>query len=191
MQVALEQAARALKARRWDDVEQAGQRIVALFPSFTEQGSGYHYLMAAATNRKQTAGSITALKGITSRDGDAVDENIVLAGLLESVRDSVGALAALERAAVVNPFDAKVQARLAELAMARKAFAVAVRARRAVLALAPADRADAFYRLAAAYAAAGDRAAARREVLRALDLAPNFEPAQDLLLSLRTPEKAP
>jgi hypothetical protein len=28
-------------------------------------------------------------------------------------------------------------------------------------------------------------------VLRALDLAPNFELAQDLLLSLRTPEKAP
>ncbi len=191
LQGALEQAARALKDRRWDDVERSAQQAVALFPSFTEQGSGYHYLLAAATARKNAAGSIAALKGITSRDGDAVDENIALAGLLETARDSAGAFAALERAAFVNPFDAKVQARLADVAMARKAFAVAVRARRAVLALAPSDRADAYYRLAASYVALGDRVAARREVLRALDLAPNFEPAQDLLLSLRTPEKAP
>lgn len=191
LQVVLEQAARALKERRWEDVEQAGQRAVALFPSYTEQGSGYHYLMAAATSRSNTAGSIAALTGITSRDGDALDENIVLAGLLVATHDSAGALAALERAAFVNPFDAKVQVRLAEVAMARKAYGLAVRSRRAVLALAPADRADAFYRLAAAHVAAGDRVAARREVLRALDLAPNFEPAQDLLLSLRTTEKAP
>ena len=32
---------------------------------------------------------------------------------------------------------------------------------------------------------AGDRAGARRSVLRALDVAPNFEPALELLLELR------
>jgi tetratricopeptide (TPR) repeat protein len=68
---------------------------------------------------------------------------------------------------------------------------VAIRARRAALALGPTDRADALYRLAQALAGSGDVTAARREVLRALDLAPNFEAAQDLLLTLRTPGKAP
>jgi hypothetical protein len=33
--------------------------------------------------------------------------------------------------------------------------------------------------------------AARREVLRALDLAPTFEAAQDLLLTIRSQEKTP
>ena len=45
------------------------------------------------------------------------------------------------------------------------------------------------YQLALAYANAGEVSAARREVLRALDLAPNFEKAQALLLSLQ--EKRP
>jgi Flp pilus assembly protein TadD len=47
------------------------------------------------------------------------------------------------------------------------------------------------YLLAKAYADAGDPASARREVIRALDLAPNFEKAQSLLLTLPRPEKRP
>jgi cellulose synthase operon protein C len=60
-----------------------------------------------------------------------------------------------------------------------------VRERRAILALDPVNRADAHYHLAVALLAAGDRAEARREVLRALEIAPNFADAQDLLLRLR------
>jgi Tfp pilus assembly protein PilF len=61
----------------------------------------------------------------------------------------------------------------------------AVRERKAVVALNPVDRAEALYQLALAYRNAGDAAAARREVLRALEHAPAFEKAQDLLLALR------
>jgi Tfp pilus assembly protein PilF len=61
-----------------------------------------------------------------------------------------------------------------------------VRERRALVALDPVDRAEALYQLALAYFEAGDRASARREVLRALEEAPNFEKAQELLLRLRT-----
>jgi Flp pilus assembly protein TadD len=54
-----------------------------------------------------------------------------------------------------------------------------------VLALNPTDRVEALYQLAVAFAGAGDVPSARREVLRALDLAPNYEKAQALLLSLQ------
>jgi Tfp pilus assembly protein PilF len=54
-----------------------------------------------------------------------------------------------------------------------------------VLALAPANVAEARYQLALALYQSGDPAAARREVLRALELAPAFEQAQDLLLRIR------
>jgi Tfp pilus assembly protein PilF len=40
------------------------------------------------------------------------------------------------------------------------------------------------YQLAVAYRDAGDTAAARHTVLRALEDAPNFEKAQDLLLAI-------
>jgi tetratricopeptide (TPR) repeat protein len=61
----------------------------------------------------------------------------------------------------------------------------AVRERKAVVALAPVDRAEALYQLALAHHEAGDAANARREVLRALEEAPNFERAQGLLLTIR------
>ena len=44
---------------------------------------------------------------------------------------------------------------------------------------------EALYQLAVAYLEGGDTAGARREVLRALELAPNYGKAQDLLLRLR------
>jgi Tfp pilus assembly protein PilF len=54
-----------------------------------------------------------------------------------------------------------------------------------VVALNPVDRAEALYQLALAYYEAGDGSSARREVLRALEDAPNFEKAQELLLRLQ------
>jgi Tfp pilus assembly protein PilF len=51
--------------------------------------------------------------------------------------------------------------------------------------LEPVDRAEALYQLSLAYFEAGDVANARRTVLQALEDAPSFEKAQDLLLEIR------
>jgi tetratricopeptide (TPR) repeat protein len=91
----------------------------------------------------------------------------------------------LERAMYIHPYDAAVHDRMAALYAATGRHAKAVRERRAILALNPVNRADALYRLAAALLEAGDSGRARREVLRALEIAPNFEQAQELLLRLR------
>ncbi len=53
-----------------------------------------------------------------------------------------------------------------------------------MLALDPVDRAEALYQLARVHLLVGDRDAARRAVLRALEEAPAFEKAQDLLLEI-------
>jgi Tfp pilus assembly protein PilF len=53
-----------------------------------------------------------------------------------------------------------------------------------VLALGPVDRAEATYQVALAYFRAGRVDDARRAVLAALERAPNFERAQDLLLQI-------
>ena len=50
--------------------------------------------------------------------------------------------------------------------------------------LQPHDGADAHYRIARAYQAAGDLEAARRHVLSALEIATHFQAAQALLLEL-------
>jgi tetratricopeptide (TPR) repeat protein len=56
---------------------------------------------------------------------------------------------------------------------------------RVVIALTPADLAAAHYDLARALDAGGNRSEARREVVRALEIAPGFDKAQELLLKLR------
>lgn len=183
---ALTAAAGAAERQDWPQVVQAATRAVALFPSYAERGSAHHLLAVAHTATGNTAGVRRALVAITTHNGEAIDENIALAGLMEASGDTADAIAALERAVEIDPFDRAVQTRLGGLAFAARRWPVAVRARRAVVALQPTDRADALYRLAQALVAAGDLPAGRREVLRALDIAPDFEAAQDLLLAIRS-----
>jgi Tfp pilus assembly protein PilF len=95
-----------------------------------------------------------------------------------------GAAQALEQSVWIWPYDPAVHAKLAGFYERTRDTRRAVRERRAVLALAPVDLADARYQLARALLAAGDRTAAKREVLQALEEAPTFAPAQELLLTL-------
>jgi hypothetical protein len=59
---------------------------------------------------------------------------------------------------------------------------LAIREFKAALALGPADRAGAHCDLGEAFLARGSAADAKREALAALEIAPTFERAQDLLL---------
>jgi Tfp pilus assembly protein PilF len=87
--------------------------------------------------------------------------------------------------------------RLANLAHPAGDKQKVVRERSAIVALGPADKADAYYQLALAQHEAGDDVHARKSVLRSLEEAPNFEPAQMLLLTIydaragQPPEKTP
>src|SRR5262249_41572022 len=107
-----------------------------------------------------------------------------LADVLEKLGDMKGASDALDRAMFVNPFEPSIHQRLATLAKAAGDKQRAVRERAAIVALAPVDRADAYYQLAQAQHDAGDDVHARTSVLRALEEAPNYEKAQTLLLLL-------
>jgi Tfp pilus assembly protein PilF len=60
-----------------------------------------------------------------------------------------------------------------------------IRERRALVALEAVDRAQVLYELALAYYEGGDPVGARREVLRALEIAPSFDEALELLLRLQ------
>ena len=64
-------------------------------------------------------------------------------------------------------------------------LAGAIAERRAIVALGPVDRAAAHFQLARTLHLNGDPAAARSAVLAALEIAPNYEEALDLLLELR------
>ncbi|MGH7448992.1 MAG: tetratricopeptide repeat protein, partial [Longimicrobiales bacterium] len=137
------------------------------------------------TRTGDTAAAVAALRGHVDRRESDYDSHIALAALLERTGDSRGAADMLERAMYIHPYDAAVHERMAGIYAATGQHAKAVRERRAVVALNPVNRAEALYRLAAALLDAGDRQEARRQVLRALEIAPNFADAQELLLRLQ------
>jgi Tfp pilus assembly protein PilF len=96
----------------------------------------------------------------------------------------------LERVIYMHPYDVELHQRLATMRAASSDWAGVVRARRALVALNPVDMPEALYELALAYFNAGDQASARREVLRALEEAPSFAKAQELLLRISGSQEA-
>ncbi|MEX2584536.1 MAG: tetratricopeptide repeat protein [Gemmatimonadota bacterium] len=160
-------------------MEEAGE----LFP-VARSGSPYAVLAQIHAQAGDEAAAIEALRTLTEYDETAYAANRELARLLEEQGDTVGAAAALERAVWIYPYDAEPHTKLAELYTGLEQHDLAVRERRAIIGLRPTDRARAVYELAYAYFRAGDLEAARSEVLRALETAPNFGDAQQLLLRI-------
>ena len=160
------------------------RRAKSLFPQYAGPGSPYWalaqiYMEVGAV--REAADELRALTAINARHYDAFIE---LAGLLERLSDKNGAADALDRALYVYPHEMATHRRLAALSAELGNWERAVRERRAVVALDPVDQAEALYQLALSYFGAGERVNARSTVLRALEHAPNFEQAQDLLLQL-------
>ncbi|MFN8667723.1 MAG: tetratricopeptide repeat protein [Gemmatimonadaceae bacterium] len=186
---AMRAATAAAERQRWDEAVRELERAKGLFPAYAGEDSPYRTLAEIHLTRGDSAGATRELQAMTLRNELAFDANVQLAALAQARRDSAGSAAALERTLFISPFDLGIHERLAEQAGRMGRHTVAIRERQAVLALDPPDRVEALTQLARAYAEAGEVAQARREVLRALDLAPNYEKAQALLLSLQ--EKRP
>jgi cellulose synthase operon protein C len=160
------------------------ERAREAFPDFGGDQSPYWYLAMVFKEQgaaRKSADALARLIGINERHFRA---HLELATLLEEQGDRAGAAAVLDRALYIWPFEPKLHERLAALSEGLGERKRVVRARRSLLALDPVDRPEALYQLALALLQAGDAAAARREVVRALELAPRFQRAQELLLRL-------
>ena len=181
---AMRAAKEAFEAGDLAAAQREAERARQLFPEYAAADGPYRLLHAIHMKQGDTQAATAALRGQIAINEQDYEAHLELAKLLEQT-DRKGAADVLERAMYIYPFDAAVHVKLAELYSATAQHAKAVRERRAVLALDPVNRADALYRLAAALNEAGQKEEARRQVVRALELAPNFAEAQQLLLQLR------
>ncbi len=180
-----------LEAGRTDEAAAALERAVALFPEDGSPGGARWHLVRARLAAGDTTAALRDLAEHTARAETDVAANDLEATLRAARGEHAAAADALERIVWITPYDPSVHERLAVAAHAAGDHARAVRERRALVALRPTDEAGARYELAAALRDAGDTVGARREVLRSLELAPNFERAQDLLLELRAAPASP
>ena len=174
-----------LAAGRPDSAERLLLRASRLFPEYAGPDGPGWLLAQIYLRRGARAAAAAELDTLTRGNAGYYQALLVLAGLRDSLGDKAAAARAYDGAMYVYPLDLPPHVRLAELAADLGWWSTAVRERRAVLALAPGDRAEALYQLALAYYGAGQREEARRSVVQALETAPGFERAQELLLKIR------
>ena len=182
----LERGRTLLTEGKVDEAIDELKKAKEMFPEYALSDGPYALLAQAYQTKNDKRAAASELQAMTVINEEAFAENIAVATALLELDDRAGALAALERAVWINPFEPDTHLKLAELAAQMSERRIAIRERRALLALDPSDRVEALYQLALAYADAGDPTSARREVLRALEQAPNYSKAQDLLLRLRS-----
>jgi Flp pilus assembly protein TadD len=145
-----------------------------------------HALMAQmALERNDRPRAITELEELLKSAHTDLDSARLLARQLEQTGGSAVRLVPVyELIAALDPFDAANHAALGRLKMRAGDAPAAVREFRAAIAAGPLDPAAAHSDLAESYIASGDRTQAKKEALAAMEIAPGYPRAQDLLLKL-------
>jgi tetratricopeptide (TPR) repeat protein len=163
---------------------QALERAAKLVPQATGDNNPHAMIAAIAQKAGDTQRAIRALEDQLKIDHSDVEAARRLVQLVEPLKDNARLEAAYRRVVDVDPFDARAQAGLGRLALQRKDVETALRAFRSVVATNPPDRASAYTDLAEAHLAAGQKDEARKQAIAALEIAPSFARAQDLLLRI-------
>jgi tetratricopeptide (TPR) repeat protein len=159
-------------------------RAKKLLPAYVDEGSPYEALAELFWEQGRKKEAVAELEFLTAHNGRAVDAAVQLGEWQVALRDSAAAARAWSRALAIYPYDANLQRRVGEFKLALKQPAAAEQNLHAALGLNPADRATVFCLLAEAYLAQGRRAQAKKQALSALEIAPNYERAQEILLRI-------
>jgi cytochrome c-type biogenesis protein CcmH/NrfG len=160
------------------------ERASSLVPSATGPESPHALIAVIAEEKNDTPRAIQALEALVKVDHTDVEAARKLANMVAPLGDTARTTAAWQRVVALDPFDGTAQSNLGRLALQRHEAETAVRAFRVALATSPADRAAAHFDLAEAYILNGQLPEAKRETLYALEIAPSFEKAQELLLKI-------
>lgn len=167
-----------------DKAAQYLKRAVDLFPYLTGAGNPYETLAEIYLKKGDKAAATAALESLVRYDENNYPAVKKLAGLRLEAGDSRRAMELLTMGFFIDPFEHELHTRAGDLLLDGKDTDGAIREFRIALGANPPNLAEAHYNIARAYFAAGRNAEAKRSVLRALEIAPGFDKAQDLLLKL-------
>jgi tetratricopeptide (TPR) repeat protein len=176
--------------KQYDEVVKKGEEVRRLYPDYVYEGNAYEFLAEAHLAKDNKPGAVAALTAYEKRGGRDPDTLKELASLEEAQGDLAEAAATLDRINAIDPMNEEdLHRHLGDLWFAQNNYSGAIREYGAVIASHPQDRASAQLQLARAYLASGRRDKAEENVLRALEAAPDYRPAQQLLLQLQDTRK--
>jgi cellulose synthase operon protein C len=160
------------------------ERAVGLVPQTMGDESARAGLAEIAIKKGDTASAIKELETLLADSHTGLEAARKLAGLARDAKNEAIERKAIERMVALDPFDSTVYAGLGRLALTQKDAPAATRALQLALDLGPQDPAAIHTDLAEAYMIAGDTAQVRQHAILALEIAPRFERAQELLLKV-------
>ncbi len=160
------------------------KKAESLFPDFVEPGNPYQILgeMYLEIGREEEA--LAQFLSWARYDETAILPLKRAAEILRKRQNRPDEARVLDLSVYIDPYDAKVHSLLGDAALEGENWPAAIAAYQVLLGLNPPDPAGAHYNLARALFGAGKKAESKRETLLALEIAPTFEKAQQLLLKL-------
>jgi tetratricopeptide (TPR) repeat protein len=159
-------------------------RALELFPYVTGKGNAYESLAKLLEQKGDRAQAASFLEKLVSKDENNLEALKTVARLRSALGEKQHALDALVASFYISPFDYNLHKQAGELSVELKNYPQALTEFQAALALQPPNIAEANYNVATAYHALGRQPEAKRAVLRALEAAPRYEKAQELLLRI-------
>ena len=159
-------------------------RALELFPYVSGAGNPYESLAKLLEQKGDRAQAAKVLDSLVKTDENNLEALKNIARIRLALGERQQALDALQASFYISPFDYKLHTQAGELSVELKDYAKALTEFQVALALAPPNVAEANYNVASAYYALGRQPEAKRAVLRALEAAPRYEKAQELLLRI-------
>lgn len=177
------QAEVLVEERKWAEAIPVLERLVALYPGYTGPDSPYARLALAWRETGATNKESEVLQRWAARDDECLPAYQRLMELAAGARDWPIVIQNANRYAAVNPLVPLPYRYLAEASEAQNDLEQAVSAYGALLQLDPANPSEVHYNLARLLHQRGDPQA-RRHVVKALEEAPRYRAALDLLLKM-------
>jgi tetratricopeptide (TPR) repeat protein len=176
--------ANKLAAEEWQDVIELAQGLIEIIPQYIEPDSPYLALARAHNALDDRSAALQALTEFWRNGGYEPAALKRLADWLVEARRNDDAIEVFTSINLVDPLDGNLHGELGDILLAAGRAEEALREYEIAISLQPHDMATAWYRLAQAQYQLGDIERSQAHLLQALDVAPNFRPAQRLLLKL-------
>jgi hypothetical protein len=168
----------------WHNVVGHAEQLIEMLPQYVEPDSPYLALARAKEELNLRDDAMAALTSFWKQGGYEPASLKRLGGWMHEAGQTGDAIDVFKSVNMVDPLDQELHGVLGELLLDQDRADEALREFEIALELNPHDKATAHFRLAKTQHALGNKAESQRQLLLALDVAPNYRPAQRLLLEL-------
>jgi tetratricopeptide (TPR) repeat protein len=183
---------RALIAeRKWAEAKRPLEKAIELLPAYGEAGSAYLLMAAAHRELKEFPAERAMLEKHVALDAESVEARLRLAELSVEAKDWPAVRKWAEQLLGINPLIPEPHRYLAQAAEELGDRSLGIAARRTLLMLDPLDRAEQHFRLSRLLFEEKRLPEARREVVLALEEAPRYRDAHQLLVKIVDADESP